>query len=163
MNKKAVSPLIAAVLLIAFTVAIGAVVMTWGRNFVQTNIDKANDQGSIQSACSLDAKLDIYNSGQGYEVCSTPNGLNITVMNTGSTALAGFRLVAVVNNGTPLMNDTIITINPGDVTRYSITYPNGWKTALGMKGAIVTPYVLYSGQPVLCSNTKSQVNTVPTC
>ena len=31
-NKKAVSPLIATILLIAFAVALGAVVMSWGRN-----------------------------------------------------------------------------------------------------------------------------------
>ena len=38
MNKKAVSPLIATVLIIGFTVALAAIVMTWAGGFMRQTI-----------------------------------------------------------------------------------------------------------------------------
>lgn len=41
MNKKALSPLIATVLLVAFALVIGTITMKWGENYV----DEINEQG----------------------------------------------------------------------------------------------------------------------
>jgi len=54
LNKKAVSPLIATVLLIAFAVALGAVVMNWGRSYVETTAEYAERGSDIQILCSRD-------------------------------------------------------------------------------------------------------------
>ena len=35
MNKKGISPLVATLLLVAFALVIGAVTMTWGRNYIE--------------------------------------------------------------------------------------------------------------------------------
>ena len=56
LNKKAVSPLIATVLLIAFAVALGAVVMNWGRSYVETTAKYAEEKSDIQILCSRDKK-----------------------------------------------------------------------------------------------------------
>jgi flagellin-like protein len=167
-NKKGVSPLIAAVLLIAFTVAIGAVVMTWGRNYVQSNIDKADTQGTIQSSCSLDAKLNVLNLGTGYEVCygngtTTRYGnVTISVQNTGSATLAGYRIVTVLNNGNVFTNDSMTTLVPGDIQRavFRIDQQVG---GVSVRQVSILPYITYSGQSVLCANNKVDVRTVGFC
>ena len=56
MYKKAVSPLIATVLLIAFAVALGAIVMNWGESFVRTTQDTASEasEGKIECTMAVD-------------------------------------------------------------------------------------------------------------
>ena len=56
-GKKAVSPLIATVLLIAFAVALGAVVMNWGRSYVETTTVFAEEKSNVQIICSRDIYL----------------------------------------------------------------------------------------------------------
>lgn len=58
-RKQGVSPLIATVLLIAFTVALGAVVMNWGRSFVQTQTNEAEKTTQTKIGCSLKANLKV--------------------------------------------------------------------------------------------------------
>ena len=57
-NKKGVSPLIATVLLIAFAVALGAIVMNWGRGYVEDTQDFARSSSENQLACSSDVEMD---------------------------------------------------------------------------------------------------------
>jgi flagellin-like protein len=51
-NKRGISPLIATVLLIAFAVALGAVVMNWGKNYVQTTAVDAQKSGQAKQKCT---------------------------------------------------------------------------------------------------------------
>ncbi len=57
-NKKGVSPLIATVLLIAFTVALGAVVMNWGRSYVTETAEKVKTSSDIELSCEQDVGID---------------------------------------------------------------------------------------------------------
>ena len=57
MKKKGVSPLIATVLLIAFAVALGAVVMNWGRGYVQETTEKATESSAGDLACTSDVDI----------------------------------------------------------------------------------------------------------
>src|SRR3989338_11188938 len=58
-NKKGVSPLIATVLLIAFAVALGAVIMNWGRGFVQDRTADVEKTTKIETSCALDVQLKV--------------------------------------------------------------------------------------------------------
>ena len=51
-NKRGISPLIATVLLIAFAVALGAVVMNWGKNYVMTTATDAQRSGQAKQKCT---------------------------------------------------------------------------------------------------------------
>ncbi len=52
-GKKAISPLIATVLLIGFVVAIGAVVMIWGKGFITERAQKEGALSQAQLDCNL--------------------------------------------------------------------------------------------------------------
>ena len=57
MNKKGISPLIATVLIIGFTVALAAIVITWGVRFTETtqeNVARETDVGLTCSRLSFD-------------------------------------------------------------------------------------------------------------
>lgn len=44
LNKKGVSPLVATLLLVAFALVVGAVTMTWGKNYIEKAQEKKMDQ-----------------------------------------------------------------------------------------------------------------------
>ncbi|NQU79002.1 hypothetical protein HQ545_04500 [Candidatus Woesearchaeota archaeon] len=58
-SRKAVSPLIATVLLIAFAVALGAVVMNWGRGYVEDTANIARERSDTEVTCASDVDIDI--------------------------------------------------------------------------------------------------------
>jgi len=61
MNRKGVSPLIATVLLIAFAVALGAIVMNWGRTYIDDTQDTARQgsEGLVTCSSAVNLKIDV--------------------------------------------------------------------------------------------------------
>ena len=51
MNKKGISPLIAAVLLIAFTMTIAAILATWAQTFGEEQLGEAGERGTEAIEC----------------------------------------------------------------------------------------------------------------
>ena len=63
LNKKGVSPLIATVLLIAFAVAIGSVVMTWGRGYVEEMQSTSQERSNAALECVNNVQLSLVDVG----------------------------------------------------------------------------------------------------
>lgn len=101
-SKKGVSPLIATVLLIAFAVALGSVVMNWGLNL---NLGKSAD-----SCRNVEIKIRNIDVA---EVCFGgfgPNGyINFVIDNTGTIDIRGLAIWIVGEKGTRLFDlDSIL-------------------------------------------------------
>ncbi|HLC72216.1 MAG TPA: archaellin/type IV pilin N-terminal domain-containing protein, partial [Candidatus Nanoarchaeia archaeon] len=58
-NNKGISPLIATVLIIGFTVALAAIIMTWGRGFIDSTTKDVDKQRETALLCTsqLDFKF----------------------------------------------------------------------------------------------------------
>ena len=105
-NKKGVSPLIATVLLMAFAVALGAVIMNWGRNIeLSQSEDKCTGVG-MQVRETKD-----------YAVCYAGSGnkisLNFIIDNIGKQDLYGLSIWVVGSKGTRLFELEDILIKKG--------------------------------------------------
>ena len=91
-SKKGVSPLIATILLIAFAVALGSVVMNWGLNL---NIGKSADK-----CANVAIKIREISSA---EVCYggvAQNGyINFIIDNVGNTNITGLAILIVGDKG----------------------------------------------------------------
>ena len=91
-SKKGVSPLIATILLIAFAVALGSVVMNWGLNL---SLGKSGDK-CVNVAIKIReiSSADVCYGGIGQ------NGyINFIIDNTGSTDINGLTILMVGNKG----------------------------------------------------------------
>ena len=66
MNKKAVSPLIATVLLMLLVVVVGTIILTYVRTYTQDSLDKTDQLTSNQQACGIETDIGIV-SVNGYE------------------------------------------------------------------------------------------------
>lgn len=152
-NRKGVSPLIATVLLIAFAVALGAVVMNWGRSYVEDTAAFARSKSDTEVKCSTDATLEFLKVHDQDSVClvnsTTPKYFNFTVENTGTATLYGMVMDVI---GDADVNETQINFTSG-LGRASLfhmsqlNYSDDVGTAQQLK---ITPMIQVSGTLVAC-------------
>ncbi len=124
-GKKAVSPLIATVLLIAFAVALGAVVMNWGRSYVETTAEYAERGSDIQILCSRDINLKVVD-GVENSLCynDTEKQINFMLENAGTIDIEGLQVTVI---GASDINTTDLdnaTIEIGHIKRFNVNYNN---------------------------------------
>ncbi|HLC59192.1 MAG TPA: archaellin/type IV pilin N-terminal domain-containing protein [archaeon] len=94
---KGISPLIATVLLIGFTVAISGIVSIWAKQFAQTNVDLVNKEATARINCTFGA---VTLSSVNY--CSTSAYLSGRITNNGVISLGAITLQAAYNNGSTI-------------------------------------------------------------
>ncbi|MCK5025220.1 MAG: hypothetical protein KAS15_01415 [Nanoarchaeota archaeon] len=134
-KKKGVSPLIATVLLIAFAVSLGAVVMNWGRGYVETTMTQADVQSAEKLVCSMETGFKIVEVRDTQRLCKNPteDTLQFTMINTGTADLIGMKIFTIPSD----INDAPIA---------TTVYHNGTKTSIPksgyLQGNLTLPYEL---------------------
>jgi len=93
LHKKGVSPLIATVLLIAFAVALGAIVMNWGRGYVTATTEAATETSSAELACGSNVDVGIVSIAGVRQICynSTANNVEFILENRKNTKVYDIR------------------------------------------------------------------------
>src|SRR3989344_8249382 len=120
MNKRGISPLIATVLIIGFTVALSAVVMTWGTSFVRTTTEQTAESSNLGIVC---ANLNYQISNVEVD-CTTKSITKIEVTNSGNTKLENVILRAKLPTETkPLAVGTTNSIE--SISVKTINVPDG--------------------------------------
>lgn len=115
-SKKGVSPLIATVLLIAFAVALGAVVMNWGRTYVEDTATLAREKSDTEIKCSSDVKIEFLKVKSVKKICydyTTTTKLNMTIENTGKLDIVGLQVTVV---GSKDINTTLLDLKAANLT-----------------------------------------------
>lgn len=79
-SRKGISPLIATVLLIAFSIALGAVVMSWGEAYVEEKAEFVQGTQEAGTGCS-NARLSIINIAGQPQICYRQNLVEMLVDN----------------------------------------------------------------------------------
>ena len=107
-SKKGVSPLIATILLIAFAVALGSVVMNWGLNL---------DLGKSADNCrNIEIKLRDINSAEACFGGFGQNGyINFVIDNTGAADISGLAIWIEGDKGTSLFELDNIALKTGSL------------------------------------------------
>ncbi|MDD4877921.1 MAG: CARDB domain-containing protein [Candidatus Nanoarchaeia archaeon] len=143
MFRKGISPLIATVLIIGFTVALAAIIMTWGTTFSKGMQKTTEATTEEQLACAQDVNIDLSSAciindagcTENDDPISTPdcNKIKLTIKNDGSKALesvsARFYIDgSQVSSVSPLKNtagtDTL-TISAYGLETTEVTMPVG--------------------------------------
>ena len=103
-NKKAVSPLIATVLLVMIVVSIGAAVMVVIQGITQEQIASTEAQQQL-IACGTDVEVGLFQVGTSYRIClDEPNSdtelgnFSIYLENKGLKDISDWRITIVGNN-----------------------------------------------------------------
>lgn len=86
-NKKGISPLIATVLILGFTIALAAVIMTWGKGLMDDIKERMGKKTDIELTCANDVAYEIGN------VCYiNDTALKITIKNEANKQIEKFQV-----------------------------------------------------------------------
>lgn len=102
-NKRGVSPLIATVLLIAFSVALGAVVMTWGKNIEFSDLDDKCSQVKFELK-------PVNNNGVCYKTDGSLRYINFLLENSGKQDISGLTINVVGEKKVMIFDIDSVTI-----------------------------------------------------
>jgi len=94
--RKGISPLIAEVLLIGFTVTVASIVILWVTGFTRTSTKTISSQAETQLACTYGG-IDFYGT---VNYNSTSQALFGYLKNTGNVPLGNINFQIVYSNGT---------------------------------------------------------------
>ncbi|MBI4438401.1 hypothetical protein HY640_00550 [Candidatus Woesearchaeota archaeon] len=159
-GKRGVSPLIATVLLIAFAVALGAVVMNWGRTYTENTVANVEKKSDVDVKCSLDVQMKLLELSDKPQMCvgewGTNSYINFTAINVGTKKIDGLR-VTVIGDGNPgLVSNTSISNSSmviGGAVKLSIPY--AVSSVGSLKKVLVIPVVDINGIQTPCSGSGS--------
>lgn len=149
MKKKAMSPLFSTIILIGFAIALGGIVMSWGR---EGYAPAKQDAGCGQTSLSL------VGYGETRGICSKENIIYFTVQNNGETVLEGIKVSLL---GDKEIYTTMIEkqIGIADIVKLELEHPDIGK----IEKIIFTPAFIESGEESLCPKNGFSVENVGEC
>ena len=160
-NKRGISPLIATVLIIGFTIVIAAIVITFGTNIVKTATENTERQAAFSMACngvSLDVKTSYIPN----------NGINVIVQNENAQVLEGLVIVMKSTTGQSKVysSDSLVVDGSQQIPPISgQTFNMGpfSAVALSLNDDSITDYSLgdIEVRAIVESNGEKQVCTTP--
>lgn len=173
-SRRAVSPLIATVLLIAFAVALGAVVMNWGRGYVEDTANIARERSDAEVTCAAEVGVDIVEIDGLPQLC-----YNVTGGSSNDT------LHFIAENRKEKTIERLQVRMFGDATRVPLTFDLDTQESnmsaneakymnVSFKGAAsggigtlqqvrITPYIRAGGSTVACPSSSKTVTAIKTC
>lgn len=168
-NKKAISPFIAAVILIIVAVAIGVIVANFIRGYVGGTLTDARDQDTVGMSCATDVEFSVYETSGGLKeqyISSDGNDVTLTLQNTGNMDISF--IIYVIGNDILQSNDNAAfpseiinvstdTITQGEVKRYRVSYNDA---VINMTDITVVPAYYTAGRLVICDRIGTTISRV---
>jgi len=116
MKKKGISPLIATVLILGFTVALAAVIMTWGMDFVETMQKGTEETSNVKVMCATEVDFDIIG------VCNTTlTEYKTTIANNGAIDITQFTIRYYVTEAdVKAVTETFVTTPPAGIAAFGL-------------------------------------------
>ncbi|MDY6761872.1 MAG: archaellin/type IV pilin N-terminal domain-containing protein [Candidatus Nanohaloarchaea archaeon] len=113
-NRKGVSPLIAAVLLIAFTMAVAAILTAWVTTFTQEQTSQLGNQSAKQIDCNF-GQLEIFDTN------SDTTWVTVAITNTGTVDFNNTS-VTTLSGGSVLGKGYISDLNSGQTKSINVSW-----------------------------------------
>lgn len=170
LTKKAISPLIATVLLIAFAVTLGAIVLNFSQESTLELRDEASDKIERGLTCSLDLVIDVLEINNEKFICynrSHSNNLEVIVENKGSASAKGIRIFLLDSEDNPTTKDVIIPLGSHNRTKYNVSInETDSKTAFVFPPSkiIISPIIEYTSSSIdLCTDNRIDIEEIEKC
>lgn len=98
-HKKGIAPLIATVILVAFAVALGALVIDWNRGYVEDVADLSKEQSSTKLSCQFEIGLSVADVKGEQKICfRNESGIELTLENNEKTDIEDVKARVTTNS-----------------------------------------------------------------
>jgi flagellin-like protein len=147
-KKRGVSPLIATVLLIAFAVALGAVVMNWGRTYVEETATYAKSKSETEVKCSMDVRIKEVKVGQTIKVCYNDTGgfVDFVISNYGRKAVEKLIVHVLTTDNSIYTEEINEKINSGGIYHATSNYTGNFQQLE------IIPNIYVTGEYIPCTD-----------
>ena len=157
--------MIATVLLIAFAVALGAMVMSWGRDWFNVTTQEVSIKSATAQSCSLDVSIAVLELSGKTSLCNNPGTSIQFVIDNRGADIQGLKATIIDDTGQVFNNiNPIITSPPlkqANAGKYTVPY-----SGLGTpEKVIITPQIQVQGarEPVFCTQAQLEIDEIPDC
>ena len=163
MNKRGIAPLVATVLLIAFSVALGAVVMSWGETYIEEKAEFVQQSGQHEVAsagCGIVQWGFIEVSGLP-EVCRSADGIVAFFDNGPAQGLAGVKARLVGSAGVHEVENVLAApLDRASSQKVTVPVP----AAIGeLRQVRFTPVVVEQRLRDFCTAKALVIESLPSC
>lgn len=125
-GKKGISPLIATVLIIGFTIVLAALVITWGTKLFKTTVADTEAASKIALACTTGLKLDV--------LSAEADGSTLTVRMRNNNQDRDIDNFLFILNGLDASDEEIsVKVDPTDPTSTVTTADSTYNLGFGVK------------------------------
>ena len=157
-SKKGISPLIATVLIIGFTIVLAALVITWGNKLFQDTVENTGKQSDLSLACT---NLEYTTSAK-----KSSNNINIDIANKKEGNIYGFYVIAKGDLGSKTFStdDSVIGggnalagggLNAFESRIYNLTIAGVNLNSGYEKSVEIRPMVTVNNEKKVCTNEKT--------
>lgn len=149
-NKKGVTPLVATLILISFSVGLGAIVMSWGQNYIENTAEFITAAQAQPLGCDS-VSIGLITIGGGRQLCVvTPSRtIKALIENGPKVDVQNIQARIVGSEGV----DTIENILTTPLNRAASATSTFSHQPIGNVRQIkLTPYVSLNGKPTYCTN-----------
>src|SRR3989344_3325796 len=150
LNKRGISPLIATVLIIGFTIALAAVIISWGQTFTRQIQQETETSSNEQIACATEVVFDVTNGCQ----IVAGNQVKVIVKNDGSRIIDSFLIRSYQAADNVAQNSLSFATNGNGIPAFGIeseTYSPSYTLVGSTKMVELIPVVTIEGKQVTCS------------
>lgn len=171
MLKKAISPILATVLLIVMAIVMGGIIMNFSEDSTVDLKDKASKQIDRSIKCSLDISVKIYETTNNEKyICynrSGSNNLEVIIENQGNEAIKGVRIFLLDYNDNIKTINSLAKLAGHNITKYNVSINETDESTLFTfppNKVIINPILDYSGDTIdICANNKIEVDEIEVC
>ncbi|MBW2973678.1 hypothetical protein KY346_04760 [Candidatus Woesearchaeota archaeon] len=160
MNKKGVSPLIATILLILFSIALGAVVMSWGEAYIEEKAEFVRGIQETTAGCDATSLNIIFVAGEP-QICSMENNVMEAFLENGpSTELFDIQ-ATVVGSEDAATKDSLLSepMMPSDARKIMFKHPDVGE----IRQIKLTPVIMQGRTLVPCPSKAIVVENINPC
>ena len=164
-KSKAVSPLIATVLLVAFSVVLGALVMNFAQKSTKDLSDEASQNIERGVTCSVNLIAKLVEIDDEKFICfnrSGSNNLEAIVENQGTKDAKGVQIFVLDSNDAPYTYNILTALNAHNSTKYNVSL--GSSFVFPPLKIIISPIILSSGnENEICTDNRIEVEEIEVC
>ena len=159
LGRKGISPLVATVLLVAFSVALGALVMSWGQDYIEEKAEFVKGMHEVKSGCDL-AQLNIIKIGGVPQICINDNKIQVWFDNGPDIPINGVHARVVGTTGVSVQENILKAVLPKEnaVKASFFVEPIG-----KIRQVKFTPKVFLIDKDYFCSEQAITVENIPEC
>jgi len=164
-NKKGISPLIATVLLVGISIALGAIVMNFTSTSTTELTERTGERMNREVKCSFDVLINVLEIDNQKWVCYNRNGANnfeIIIENQGNEDIEGVQIFLLDSGGTPYTNNSYTLLEAHKRAKYNVSL--GSSFVFPPSKALISPILSVSGSSVdVCSDNRIDLEDFCEC